>query len=146
MVNGGNDMAHELMSRPLWHPFDLFENDYVNRRINQAQADLMKTDIAEKDDRYEVTSEMPGVEKKDIKVRYREGILTISAEKHLFEDHGHGDLIHTERSSENMARSFRLPMVNEDKISAKYENGVLTVSLPKATKPEEDAGLAIDVQ
>ena len=51
-----------------------------------ANYDLMKTDVKDVGDHYELEMEMPGVEKENIKAELKDGYLTVSAVKDLDED------------------------------------------------------------
>lgn len=89
-------------------------------------------DLAEKDDSYEVTAELPGMEEKDIDVQVAEGMLTIKGEKKEEKEEKKKDYFLSERRFGSFQRSFRVPdSVDADKIEAHFKNGVLTVSLPK---------------
>ena len=90
-------------------------------------------DIAEKDNRYEVTAELPGLSDKDIEVKYADGLLTISGEKKEEKEEKKKDYYLSERRYGAFQRSFQMPNgVDPDKIEATFRNGVLTVSLPKS--------------
>ena len=94
-------------------------------------------DVAERHDVYVVTSDVPGVDREDIKVRLTNNVLTISGEKKAErEEKKEKENYHLiERSYGSFSRSFHLPTdVQEGKISAEFKDGVLTVTLPKAEK------------
>ncbi len=97
-------------------------------------AALMKTDIRENDDVYELEVEMPGFEKKDIALKYENGYLTVTAKKSEANEN-EKKYIRRERSC-SCSRSYYLGDVNEKEIKAKYDNGVLTVAVPKE-KPQQ---------
>ncbi len=120
--------------------FDLFDRGWnrnfhdVDRALYGRHADrLMKTDIQEKDDGYELSIDLPGFKKDELKVELNNGYLTISAEKSLNKDEeNHGKLIRQERYSGTMQRSFYVgSSLTEEDIRCAYENGVLKVDLPK---------------
>lgn len=94
-------------------------------------------DVVEENDRYVVTTSLPGVKADDIKVNLHDDLLTIEAEiptKNVERTEGNGTkILLQERSWGKFSRSIRLPQpVNSDNVSAEYENGVLTLTLPKA--------------
>ncbi len=105
-----------------------------------AGAWLPTVDIYETDDDIVVTAELPGLEKDQIGVEYKEGVLTLRGERKL-EREGKEESCHRmERSYGAFHRSFTLPgSVDEEKISAKMKNGVLEIHLPKkeAAKPKQ---------
>lgn len=96
----------------------------------------MKTDISESDTAYTVAVDLPGVDKKDIDIDFKDNALTISAKRDSFSDESDakGNLLSSERSYGRFTRQYQFPNVNKDKISAKYEAGVLTITLPKTAE------------
>ena len=99
---------------------------------------LMKTDVRETEDTYEVDIDLPGFKKDEITVDLKEGYLTIQAAKGLDKDEQDkkGKYIRQERYAGACSRSFYVGDVEPDQVSAKYESGVLRVSLPKQAKKE----------
>ena len=96
---------------------------------------LMKTDIREKEDGYELAVDLPGFKKEDVKLDLDNGYLTISAQRNeeLDDKDNEGRYIRQERATGSCARSFYVGKELEPKdISAKFENGILTLHLPKA--------------
>ena len=98
-------------------------------------------DIVEKDNAYEVTAELPGLDEKNIEVKLVNGGLTIKGEKQEEkEEKKKGYYLH-ERQFGSFERCFQVPQgVDTNKIEASFRKGVLTVTLPKkpeAQKPEK---------
>jgi HSP20 family protein len=92
-------------------------------------------DIAEHDKNYEVTAELPGMDEKDIDVKFADGVLTIKGEKKEETEEKQKDYYRSERRFGSFQRSFRVPDgVEADKIEANFKNGVLTVVLPKSAE------------
>ena len=95
---------------------------------------LMKTDIKEMENGYEVTMNLPGVKKEDVKAELKDGCLTISASSNSNKDEKdeEGRYIRRERYSGSCSRSFYVgDAVTEADIKAKFENGTLTMMIPK---------------
>lgn len=95
---------------------------------------LMKTDINEMENGYEVTMNLPGVKKEDVKAELKDGCLTISASSNSNKDEKdeEGRYIRRERYSGSCSRSFYVgDAVTEADIKAKFENGTLTMMIPK---------------
>lgn len=95
---------------------------------------LMKTDIKEMENGYEVTMNLPGVKKEDVKAELKDGRLTISASSNSNKDEKdeEGRYIRRERYSGSCSRSFYVgDAVTEADIKAKFENGTLTMMIPK---------------
>ena len=96
---------------------------------------LMKTDVRENKDSYDVFVDLPGFKKEDVKLDLDNGYLTISAQRNeeLDDKDNEGRYIRQERATGSCARSFYVGKELEPKdISAKFENGILTLHLPKA--------------
>lgn len=90
-------------------------------------------DIVEHDKSYQVTAELPGMEEKDIDVKFADGVLTIKGEKKEESEEKQKDYYRSERRFGAFQRSFRVPDgIEPDKIEATVKNGVLTVLLPKS--------------
>ena len=98
---------------------------------------MMKTDVKETDQGYEVAIDLPGFKKDEIKLELNDGYLTISAEKGLDKDEKDKEnrYIRRERYEGSMSRSFYVgESLTEQDIHAKYENGILTLDVPKEDK------------
>ena len=98
---------------------------------------MMKTDVKETDQGYEVAIDLPGFKKDEIKLELNDGYLTIGAEKGLDKDEKDKEnrYIRRERYAGSMSRSFYVgESLTEQDIHAKYENGILTLDVPKEDK------------
>ena len=94
---------------------------------------VMKTDIKEKDEGYELVVDLPGFKKDEIEVQLENGYLTISAAKELDKDESdkNGKYLRQERYAGSMSRSFYVgDMITPEQINAKFDNGVLTITIP----------------
>lgn len=95
-------------------------------------------DVAERDKVYEITAELPGMDEKDIDVKYADGVLTIKGEKKEEKEEKEKDYYLSERRFGSFQRSFRVPDgVDAGKIDASFKNGVLTVTLPKSADAQK---------
>lgn len=100
---------------------------------------LMKTDVRETDDTYELDVDLPGFKKDEVQLDLKDGYLTISAAKGLDKDQEDkkGKYIRQERYAGACSRSFFVGEEIEPRdVSAKFEDGILRVSLPKRVKKE----------
>ena len=92
-------------------------------------------EISENDKEIVMTVELPGLDKKDVKIDVADDVLTLSGEKrseHVEED-AKKEFFIEERSYGSFQRSFTLPpAVNLDAISALFDKGVLKITLPKS--------------
>lgn len=95
---------------------------------------MMKTDVKETDEGYEVDVDLPGFRKDEISLELNNGYLTIATEKTLEKDHENkqGRMLRQERFAGVMQRSFYVgDEMTETDVKASYENGVLHISVPK---------------
>lgn len=117
---------------------DMFRWPAARREVNSGFAP--RVNIHESDDNLKLTFELPGMDKKDIKVTLVDGVLTVSGRRE-FSDKAEGDNYHRHEISQGeFSRSFTLPdTVNADKVSADYKSGLLEVKLAKLEeiKPKE---------
>ena len=117
-------------------PSELFRDFGRQFFSNFPDEQSIKTDIIEKDDRYELKAELPGFSKEQIDISYENGTLIISAENNQVneEKDDEGKVIQKERSYSNVKRMYSLDNIDEDNIEAKFEDGILSVYLPKIEK------------
>ena len=103
-------------------------------------------DIYESEDSVVVKAEIPGVEKEQISVETKDGILTLHGERKFEKEVKEENYHRIERAYGTFHRSFSLPSsVEQDRISAKFKEGVLEVTLPKKerAKPKQ---IKVDVK
>ncbi len=119
-----------------WMDFP-FEREFFGKKnplYGKHAKNMMKTDVRETEDGYEVDIDLPGFKKDEINAKLENGYLTVSASKGLDKDEKdkEGKYIRQERYAGAMSRSFYVgdDLTQED-IKAKYENGILKLSLPK---------------
>ena len=111
---------------------------------------LMKTDVRETADSYELDIDLPGFKKDEVNVELKNGYLTIQASKGLDKDESDkkGKYIRQERYAGACSRSFYVgENLKPTDVAAKFENGILELKLPKADKqiPEKPTTL-IEIQ
>ena len=115
--------------------------DIDKKLYGKRAAYIMKTDVKEKDNGYEVAIDLPGFKKDEVKAELKDGYLTISAAKGLDKDEKDkdGKYICRERYSGDMSRSFYVGKnVTEEDIHAKFENGILMLDIPKKEAKKEE--------
>ncbi len=101
---------------------------------------IMKTDVREKDGKYEIAVDLPGFKKDEVKLSLDNGYLTIQTDKSLDKDEKDkkGNLIRQERYAGNMARSFYVgESLTEKDVHAKFEDGVLNITIPAMDKEKK---------
>jgi len=109
----------------------------------------MAVDVANEDDSFVVTADLPGYERSDIDLTVDDAVVTISAEHEQAADETDEDdsYLHRERHTTSIQRRLTLPeAVDEDHASAAYHNGVLTVRLPKQSTVAIEDGRRIDIE
>ncbi len=135
-------MMPSIFRENLFDDFFGFDYPFAGRRGMDANA-LMKTDVKEHEDGYELEVSLPGYKKEDICAELKDGYLTITAstsQNNDEKDEKTGKYIRRERYSGSCSRSFYVgDAVTQEEVKAKYENGVLTLAIPKKDpeKPEE---------
>ena len=143
--------------------FDDFFNDfpfyYDDKNMRKAEKKLygrragrlMRTDIRETDDSYELMMDLPGFKKEEVRVALENGYLTVSAEKGLDEDEKEkksGRYIRRERYTGACTRSFYVgENLTQEDIKAEFKHGILTLIVPKKEKKpavEQNKYIAIE--
>lgn len=102
--------------------------------------EMMKSDVKETEQGYEVTMNLPGVKKEDVKAELKDGYLTIQATTDTSneEKEENGKYIRRERYCGSCSRRFYVgEQVTQEDIKAKFEDGTLKLQIPKKeAKPE----------
>ena len=135
--------------------FDTFFDDFTRTGRKYLPAGsagnaMMKTDVREKEDGYELNIDLPGYQKENVQAQLKEGYLTITASRNTEneEKDEKGKFIRRERYFGNCTRSFYVgDEVEQDDIKARFENGVLIIDIPKKKpqpKIEENRYIAIE--
>ncbi len=133
-------------------PFDQFEKAFFGNRnplYGKNAKNMMKTDVREHENGYEVDVDLPGFKKDEIQVELENGYLTISASKGLDKDEEDkkGKYIRQERYAGAIQRSFYVSDgVTQEDIKAKYEDGILRLSIPKKSAPEVETKKTIAIE
>lgn len=116
-----------------FHPFTLGRSFHDLDWSATAWPVAPAVDLVEKDGRFEITAELPGLEQKNIDVKVADSVITISGEKSEEKLDEKKDFHVSERRYGSFQRSFRLPeSVDGERIEAAFNNGVLTITMPKS--------------
>ena len=138
--------------------FDDFMNDFPfekhffgerNPLYGKHAKNIMKTDVKETDNSYELDIDLPGFKKEDINVQLDNGYLTIAASKSLEkeDEHEKSHYIRQERYSGSMSRSFYVGNdVKQEEIYAKYEDGILKLAVPKKAAKAIESNKYIQIE
>lgn len=134
--------------------FDDFMNDFAfpswnGARYGKGASNVMRTDVKETDQGYELDIDLPGFKKEDVTAQLKNGYLTINAsvDTNKEETEDNENYIRRERYVGSMTRSFYVGEdITEQDIQAKFENGILKMSIPKKEpkKIEENRYIAIE--
>ena len=145
----GEDLFDDFMKDfPFYNDKDMkkMEKKLYGRRGRN----LMKTDIREKDDSYELEMDLPGFTKDEVKASLENGYLTISAAKGLDKDEKEketGKYIRRERYAGACQRTFYVGEdVTQEDIKGEFKHGILKLTIPKkAAQVPEKKYIAIEV-
>ena len=152
-------MMPSIFGENLFDDFDSWFDAPVEKRFfgkknplyGKHAKNLMKTDVREKKDSYEVDIDLPGFKKDEVHAALENGYLTISAEKGLDKDEKEketGTYIRKERYAGACTRSFYVgEEVDPGEIKAEFKHGILKLFVPKKeAKPavEENKYIAIE--
>ena len=145
-------LMDDLFSNDWEHDFDRAMKAAAPRGMfGKRAANVMKTDVRENKDSYDVFVDLPGFKKEDVKLDLDNGYLTISAEKGLDKDEQEkesGRYIRRERYAGACSRSFYVGEdVQQEDIKAEFKHGILKLFVPKKeAKPavEEKKHIAIE--
>ena len=122
------------ITRKSFRPFymsNLFNDDFFPV-LQSRNSSLPAVNIREDEKSYNLDLDVPGMDKKDLKIDINEDVLTISSESKNETEENKDGYKRKEFSYSSFCRSFYIPEnVNRDKIEANYKDGILIVSLPK---------------
>lgn len=119
--------------------FDKFYRDLFKIWIPTNNHTLPAINLSEDDDHLIATIELPGVDKKDIKVSIENGELVVTGEKKIEQDIKQHNWHLMERQIGAFHRSITLPFIPKTTdIDAHFENGILTVKMKKMSYIEKE--------
>ena len=130
-------------------PFSRLLGDEERNLYGKHARNMMKTDVKETENGYEVDIDLPGFKKDELNLHLENGYLTVSAAKGLDKDEKDkkGHYIRKERYAGSMSRSFYVgENLTEEDIHAKYENGILKLNVPKTEKKAVEARKTIAIE
>ena len=119
--------------------FDLFDNffrddDFFTKKQNS----LMRTDVKEMKDKYEIKVDLPGYEKENTNLSLNNGYLEITAKMNKEENDEEEKYVRRERFVGECSRSFFVgDDITEEDINAEFKNGILKIDVPKKDSTED---------
>ncbi len=121
-----DDLFNDAFGRSVWNTDKALYGKNASR--------IMKTDVHETEDSYELAVDLPGFKKDEIGIELKEGYLTITASKGVEkdeEDKKTRRVIRQERYSGTSQRTFYVGDVKPEEVKCKYDAGVLMIEFPK---------------
>jgi HSP20 family protein len=131
-------------------PFDRMFDQIINTQFPEIEKQIgvkpfsgtayPKVNVYEYDEKVGIIAEIPGLDKKDLKIDVEDGILIISGDKHGLFDEKEAKVLRRELKGSSFKRQFELgEQLDGDKIKASFKDGLLSVEIPKVepTKPKK---------
>ena len=118
---------------------DMFRDPFRDPFFSNTEGKIMKTDIKEKGDKYEIDMDLPGYEKDNIKIEIEDGYLVVSANVDTNkEEKEKGKFVCKERYMGSCSRSFYIGEdIKDEDIKASFKNGTLRIEVPKKEEKQE---------
>lgn len=119
--------------------FNILDDFFEDPFFSSNESKIMKTDIKEHDDKYELIVDLPGFGKENIKMHIEDGYLVINAKTNSNNDEKskNGKYIRKERYYGECSRKFYIgDNVTEEDIKANFKNGTLDIEIPKKAEKE----------
>ena len=133
-------------------PFDKMFDQIINSQFPEIEKQIgvkpfqgtayPKVNVYEYDDKVGVIAEIPGLDKKDLKIEVEDGKLTISGDKHGTFDVKDAKVIRRELKQSSFKRQFELgDLLDGSKIKANFKDGLLSIDIPKIEPKKPDKKL-----
>jgi HSP20 family protein len=133
------------MKYEIWDPFedmkklrkqmDKLFSDFWSEKITMPKGMRLReplVDIVDRKNAVEVRAELPGIDRKNVKINVEEDRVEIKAEKKEEKEEKKKDFYRQERAYRGFYKSFTLPAkIDSQKAKAKFDKGILTLTLPK---------------
>jgi len=163
--NRGNEnrvsLWNEMFDSPIDRMFKTFLGDdydtplsLMNRNNNDMNLGLMnnlpsfKANMVEKQNEYQIQADLPGINKQDLNITYKDGTLEIEGKRDHKEEWDDNDIHHSEVEYGSFYRSFYLPKsqnINVKDLKAQYNNGVLNIHIPK-DKQQDNTHYRVNIE
>ena len=127
--------------------FDRMMNVFDEPFMSGFHTPEFKVDVKDNGDSYDLTVELPGFQKGNITLTYKDNYLTIGAKNETSSDEKDekGNYVRRERSQSSVSRSFYIDGIDDSKATADYKDGILSIHMPK-TVQAEDTGHTIAIE
>jgi len=107
-----------------------------------------KANMIEKQNEYQIHADLPGINKQDVNITYKDGTLEIEGKRDRSEEWDDNQVHHSEVEYGSFYRSFYLPKaqnINVKDLKAQYNNGVLNIHIPK-DKQEDNKNYRVNIE
>ena len=127
---------------------DPFDALFSSMTAPQATPNLMRTDIKETEDSYEIVIDLPGFDKENVTAELKEGVLKVTAKTSTDTEENTGTFLRRERFTGQCSRQFYVgDDIEEADIKAKFDNGALQISIPKKVEqPKLEEARTISIE
>ena len=132
------------MAMRRWDPFQELSSiqNELNRLFGQTFGEgseevrmaawVPAVDVAETQDRFLITAELPGLRPEDVDISVENSVLRIQGERRFYDERKEDDFHRIERRFGSFTRSITLPSTADaENIQASFDAGVLTIEVPK---------------
>jgi len=141
-IGRGYESPFQALSREMNRLFDDFRNRFDIEPFKLARGEMStfmpSVDVAEDDKEVRITSELPGIDEKDIDITLAKDSVTIKGEKKQETEDKGKDHYRMERSYGLFQRVIPLPAeIDEGKAEAEFKKGILTIRLPKSAEAQK---------
>lgn len=128
-----------MMLIPRKNNFDLWEDIFKDPFFNTNDSKVMKTDIKENKNDYDIIIDLPGYDKENIKIDVDNGYLNVSASMNTTnEEKNDGKFVRRERYFGECSRSFYVgDNIETEDVQASFKNGILKLVIPKKEDKKE---------
>ncbi len=121
--------------------FDIFDEMFKDpffQHPHPHERDLMKTDIKENENNYQLIIDLPGYKKEDLKISVESGYLTVHAQTNSEKsEEDKGKFVRKERFVGECTRSFYVgDDIETEDVKANFQNGTLKLEIPKKEAKE----------
>jgi HSP20 family protein len=139
-----NSVLNDFVPTTFSHLVDRFFTESLGRSGGSAYSFVPKVDIIENEKAFDIQVAVPGMNKEDFKIDFKENVLTVSGERKYTKEKNEKHFKSIETQYGSFSRSFFLPEnVDTEKIEAKYNNGILELTVPKDEKKVVKTTIAV---
>lgn len=136
------DRFFDDMFNDTWWPFSRRAQRPLSLLIRESEPRFRTplANIHETETEFNITAELPGINKGDIELTIQDGVLEIKGEsEEEKKEEKEGQLIRREYRSSKYYRAFNLPEhIDDNKIEANLEKGILNITIPKVEPKEPE--------